>query len=702
MLFFNFYSYCQSWEKIPLDNYFNIDEIAMSPSGEMYILIEGKNTIMQSKDSGQTWKNIIPDSSYNVNTWTNKTLTAPLDSLVYLFYNVIKYPYKFDGDKFIQLKTIFNYYLKLKANETGQLFSRNYATFIKTNYDLSLKDTLFKEWIEDFFVYDEENNFVITKDSHQPSKYSTIQVNSTSKQNNLLYQYDITNVQKIFVDKNGSTFIATYDQLYRIDKNEPTILKSLNFNKNGGQAKISKFVITYGGEYIVISDSKAYYSKNSGESWHLLYSLSKNLPSDITEIILKDSINGIVKFKQNCFDHASIINQKVKQWYKPNIDLSLPNITQIIETGDNSLLLYYNCNWWKLGNNLQQSQIQINNNQVQNIIQLKNGKLIANTIIGLYSSIDNAMSWQEITTDLFTTNKSITNIYADQSDRVYILAKKNNTINNFSIYHSDIGGLRFDDVNISMPNIYTICQNSKGFPLVLSSYNILYKSIDLGKTWSATNVLKDYSIDQIIQVHDDTILFNGTKSNNFELYSLSNFSNIELRYNFGSRISGIVFNIQYPRIGVNNTGRLIQISEDGGKSWIDNTGNLPYTYSDVKWRWIQAQNIAADHDWYVYIAHKGLFKTKNLFTRLHNEIPKEKNILIYPTLANDYIKIQCSTQSILPQKIFIYNSQGQEILSKILTQLEEEINIDMLSSGFYIITMIDKYKMLYSNYFIKK
>lgn len=96
-----------------------------------------------------------------------------------------------------------------------------------------------------------------------------------------------------------------------------------------------------------------------------------------------------------------------------------------------------------------------------------------------------------------------------------------------------------------MPNIYTICQNSKGFPLVLSSDNILYKSIDLGKTWSATNVLKDYSIDQIIQVHDDTILFNGTKSNNFELYSLSNFSNIELRYNFGSRISGIVltFNI---------------------------------------------------------------------------------------------------------------------------------------------------------------
>ena len=87
---------------------------------------------------------------------------------------------------------------------------------------------------------------------------------------------------------------------------------------------------------------------------------------------------------------------------------------------------------------------------------------------------------------------------------------------------------------------------------------------------------------------------------------------------------------------------------------------------------------------------------------MHNEIPKEKNILIYPTLANDYIKIQCSTQSILPQKIFIYNSQGQEILSKILTQLEEEINIDMLSSGFYIITMIDKYKMLYSNYFIKK
>lgn len=156
----------------------------------------------------------------------------------------------------------------------------------------------------------------------------------------------------------------------------------------------------------------------------MLYSLSKNLPSDITEIILKDSINGIVKFKQNCFDHASIINQKVKQWYKPNIDLSLPNITQIIETGDNSLLLYYNCNWWKLGNNLQQSQIQINNNQVQNIIQLKNGKLIANTIIGLYSSIDNAMSWQEITTDLFTTNKSITNIYADQSDRVYILAKR--------------------------------------------------------------------------------------------------------------------------------------------------------------------------------------------------------------------------------------------------------------------------------------
>ena len=172
-----------------------------------------------------------------------------------------------------------------------------------------------------------------TKDSHQPSKYSTIQVNSTSKQNNLLYQYDITNVQKIFVDKNGSTFIATYDQLYRIDKNEPTILKSLNFNKNGGQAKISKFVITYGDEYIVISDSKAYYSKNSGESWHLLYSLSKNLPSDITEIILKDSINGIVKFKQNCFDHASIINQKVKQWYKPNIDLSLPNI--IIAIGGN-------------------------------------------------------------------------------------------------------------------------------------------------------------------------------------------------------------------------------------------------------------------------------------------------------------------------------------------------------------------------------
>ena len=38
--------------------------------------------------------------------------------------------------------------------------------------------------------------------------------------------------------------------------------------------------------------------------------------------------------------------------------------------------------------------------------------------------------------------------------------------------------------------------------------------------------------------------------------------------------------------------------------------DVQYTYSDDKRKCIQTQNIGAEHDWYVYIAHKVYLKLK--------------------------------------------------------------------------------------------
>jgi len=473
----------------------------------------------------------------------------------------------------------------------------------------------------------------------------------------------------------------------------------MNFEGFGGIAEVNNIVLTQKGELVVLSDNKAYYSNDNGKSWRLLQNLSINIPDDIREIYLADTLTGILKYEDCYRRKAKIINSQKIGWQEPNIDYSLAQINSIIETNDKSVIISFDSMHLKKENNSNTwTPIIIDSSQIQLLLQSPKGILIAKTSKGLYYSTTNSNTWNLIQSDLSSGEKIILANSWDKHGNFYFFVEERNQR---WIYYSENEVWNIKSVPIILAKSYNIfVENINGFPLILGDKDFYYTN-DKGKSWQYCDALKTRYISELIQISNDTILFTE-RNPKFGLYALVNFKNIHQIYDFNTTQYCPIFNIKYPQLAIILDYTKLILSRDGGYSWIDHTGDLPYTHPEKDLRVLYAKSLKATQNWYINVAHKGLFKTKNILTTETKELPKQESINIYPSLAIDKLKIEFNSTATLPKQLLLYDINGKEILNQKMFTSTNELNVAHIPSGMYYITILGKNGEKFSSYFVKQ
>ena len=161
---------------------------------------------------------------------------------------------------------------------------------------------------------------------------------------------------------------------------------------------------------------------------------------------------------------------------------------------------------------------------------------------------------------------------------------------------------------------------------------------------------------------------------------------IELSY-FAVEKSGNKVNLVWKTASEhNNAGFDIERSSNGNTGWqkigsITGAGNsskeVTYTYNDLVP--VRGDNFyrlkQTDFDGAIKYSYvRSLKFDSNL-----------KPMVIYPTIASNKITISLSDDALLNTHIFIIDNQGRSVKKEILTQLKQDVDINMLQKGMYFI-----------------
>ena len=77
-----------------------------------------------------------------------------------------------------------------------------------------------------------------------------------------------------------------------------------------------------------------------------------------------------------------------------------------------------------------------------------------------------------------------------------------------------------------------------------------------------------------------------------------------------------------------------------------------------------------------------------------------KGVYVYPNPTSDFLKINFENES--HYKISIYDIQGKQTQEYQLSNLENTINLESLSSGNYVLLIVDTQNQLFTNYKLLK
>ncbi len=296
------------------------------------------------------------------------------------------------------------------------------------------------------------------------------------------------------------------------------------------------------------------------------------------------------------------------------------------------------------------------------------------------------------TTDAFTTftnvrsgNRVILDVVVNPNNNQEVLISEiDNSNSSIAILKSINGGLTF---NVTATLVATKLDFDPVTPSVVyaSTYSGLYKSTDAGNTWNIltlTNVplstVKSFS-NHIYAAHLNGTLFkvNGTST-----------VNITGPWPNNSQINNVIENNGKLIIGINGAEKdttlnlfgSTYLSVDSGSTWTNITGNMPCTH-------VYAMNglQLVNNDLYVATYGGGVYKSPGLITNI-KEQKNLQQINIYPNPAVDFLKVDLENIKSETIECFVQNYFGQIVLETKVSKANPEIDISMLSSGFYIVS----------------
>lgn len=695
------------WEKLENMPYFQPEDIEISYSGNIYVSVLGQNKILESKDNGLQWKNIVKDTFLYNSILNQKTLLVDHnDSLIEFFQQAgLTYPRYYVNDNFI-LDTLSNtqnanigQFNSIKFDNNGNYYYFDYKELRKYKQRWFDSEIVFndRDRISNYFVYSDSVNYVITIKPN--GTYNIYKFNSKTGSNRLLVRaFQPFGTENIIITESGNILNPTALGLY-LSKDEGKSSELITFDSTlNPKSRIEDLRFTLLGHIVLKSNGKYYLSVNQGEDWTILSAFNNSFPNynALVKFEIFDSTLAIMMINQKCdVEQTYILRPSSLKWELLTAEISVlsfnnltKNSNQRLYASDNSCEIVFSDNEsknWKT--------YLIESQNLEYILNTKDKISFAITKKEkyLFKSIDDGDNWVKITdTKLGIPRIEILSIQA-LKETTFIL--KGGIRDSGQILYKDT----FYFITINNGEDWTILpkENNKYINTLIwdgnnkiISYkfngNLIYSSQDLGQSWSLDNTFNDFSvIYSIIYNGIGGIVVQGKKQNLLNVYiSVDgvNFNPIQANYFKDKYIYFI--ELSKPYLAAISPLSGAYLSNDNGINWEDISSGLNIFDSLITG--IKSIYIDKDEYGYLSVESDGLYKSINPIVGVFEINNETLNGKVYPNPFNKELIISFTNHMYSELTFELFDSFAKLIYKKQDIQGREQIQLaDNILYGIY-------------------
>ncbi|MBK9106965.1 MAG: hypothetical protein IPM92_00945 [Saprospiraceae bacterium] len=316
------------WQRLNNQKTFIPEDVLVSPSGDKFISIYGRKTILHKKSGGDQWVDILannPELSY---FFFNDTKKIFLDfrGTPLLYYNNGSFDGLFanSNDEFdLDTSTLNNIHVRfsndLHFDTLGNYFQIENNKLIKYNNKLEAPKLIFnkQEPILKIAMFQADVNYVLTQ-HHEDSLYYYL-LNSASAKSQLLAQLELPKKFQSLtaIGRSGNLFIVKADGLYRLDRLSLELNKLILDPALQTAYSVSALYVTKAGQFIVNAENYFYFSDDDGNTWTQLASFAHGFPdlSNIRQIEISDSSNALAIVEDECSNMTLELSEYKRGWY---------------------------------------------------------------------------------------------------------------------------------------------------------------------------------------------------------------------------------------------------------------------------------------------------------------------------------------------------------------------------------------------------
>lgn len=693
------------WKKLDNLKYFQPEDIAATSSGNLYISVFGQNKILESTDSGKSWKNIVFDGFKYLSFDFQKNLFIDhKDSLVEFFYEFgIPVPRYFDGhelhtDSLSKTKDALLGNRNIKYNQNNEYFyinSRELRKYRRPFYD---SDIIFNngEMIKNYFVFNDSINYIIT----EKGTFRIYKVNTKTKDIRLIVSALITNnPELVLFNRSGKVLIPTVSGLYR-SSDEGISSEIITFdNQVDPQTNITDLRRLKNSNIIMRAESNYYYSNDEGDHWIKLSAFNNSCP-DYSKIVKLEAIDtqlAVMIIKDKCdLEKTVVLTSEFNAWRDLVVDISILDMGNVIKSKANRLFASdHLCEIvYSDDESASWSPYFIQNKNILSIVSTKSKVLFAVTKEKreLFRSNDNGDNWIYLSDRIGIPNIEIIAVKPIIGDTIILIGgiKDFGTVNYRDTFEflSLNNGDKWDILPKNTNNyIYNLAwdRNTKIFSF-FSQLNTVYSSEDLGFTWKIDNLFDDFDrINSIYFGKNNLIILYGRYKGEFNVYlsyDRKNFIPCNGNY-FKVDVATLVeIKDEFIVALLGFTG--IFLSKDGGFNWEDITSGI--SIFDELATAINSIFIDDRNQAYLSVQNDGLYKSNEPLVKAINDQDSNFDFYTYPNpFVNDFI-IKCNSCKNSPYyELEVYNNLGVLITRvKLFNEINQLHCLSELPSGIYI------------------
>jgi len=719
----------QFWQKINESPYFLTQSMGLDYQGNAYVslhLHEGVYQFSFNKPVPNVVK--MPKISpfrYDPQFGTSILLFLDIFDNVYAIRDAI--PYKYKNEKFVLdsftspcNQNLPTAYEDTKMDEMGQLFCA-WGSLYKypSNWCLNKLIEILNQdstgVVFDYFPYDVENNYAITK-SNANNNTNVYKFNSLDFSYVKLFECDLNVFRKAcYISPLGHIFLASPSGLLHYWDDGKKFEYSTVDSTFGPYVRTQGAFGSKNNDALVVKNNLGfYYSADNGLSWTKPVKLNNNFPEgEIISFEFYDSTKALASVKESCelYPRVFIIHPDNDGWEPLDIGESFMEINNIVKDKNSHLFAFINQCQWAVskdeGRNWE--RLQLNGKPLKNLVLNDESELLAfepsrdSTI--LYKSQDAGKTWSPF----HTFEGVLLFVHNLKNNQLMAVTDHDTTTLRIPLYYyylSNDNGLSWKLQNPGLKPIAPIGamvrkQNDK---IIAFDRNIVMHSLDQGKNWLLDpDFVRIKNMTRLYYDSDGKAIFFADLDGVKGIYLTSDFTNFN---KISSTLPFEPSRMEYfgdGKIAVsgNRFPTYVYYSSDYGNSWTDLFKDLPLDYN-IRVPFFTDFYMDDLNHLYLSNYHDGVYRTFNPLSSA-KDIQKDHLVSIYPNPTSDQLTVSLNEEyTNFPVRLVMQNMLGQNVLEMELSNSQYNLNLKHLPAGIYALAIYHKGTLQHREMLMKK